>query len=90
MKFAIGEKAMLIHPWREQHTCGVEIVTLHGTRYPDWVATDYAVKCSCPGFKHWAVNEDQLVKLPGDSIPASTLALFTKKQPNPDKVKEKA
>lgn len=26
--------------------------------------------------------------LPGDSIPASILAIFSKKQPNPDKVKE--
>lgn len=35
-----------------------------------------------------ACPEYELRKLPGDSIPASTLAIFSKKQPNPDKVKE--
>lgn len=45
----------------------------------DWLDNNYGL-----------LPESYLRKLPGDSIPASTLAIFAKKQPNPDKVKEKA
>lgn len=98
MKFAVGDTVQLIKAETDLGRLHVgwvgEIIEVGpfpkghrwGMRYTDR-QVDYLVLFS--NGEDGSMCEHQIRKLPGDSIPASTLAIFATKQPNPDKVKEK-
>lgn len=92
LRFKVGDLARVVcadfdPPCEQPDWCIGQRVEIIATAASDFNYADYIVRFSNGYESLW--DENTLRPFSGDSIPASTLALFTKTQRNPNDVPER-